>query len=160
TTSPAAPTVPAARSSLGNVALVARLRVDRRWQGEQDLCTDEFGRVGFPLSDWGVTLRTDRHEVLTRQAVTLSLGRDQATWRRAAAGGEPVLVTSREDCLRMVADNADPVDRRRVEFPDPRVRPRLERACRLGHSRVRYDPVAFPDGRAHAGLTGGLVERL
>jgi hypothetical protein len=155
-----APAVSAARASLGNVALVALLRADRGWQGEIDCCTDEFGRVGFPLSDWTLTLGTDRHEVLARQAVTLALGRDRASWRLADAGGEPVLVTSREDCLRVVVDNADPQDRRRVEFPNPRVRPRLQCACRLGRSRVRYDPVAFPDGRAHAGLTGGLIERL
>jgi hypothetical protein len=155
----AVPVVPAARASLGNVALVALLRVNRHWQGEQDCCTDEFGRVGFPLSDWGLTLCTDRHDVLTRQAVTLSLGRERASWRLTDTG-EPVLVTSREDCLRMVAENADPLEPRRVEFPNPRVRPRLQCACRLGHSRVRYDPVAFPDRRAHAGLTGGLVERL
>jgi hypothetical protein len=153
------PVVPAARASLGNVALVALLRADRRWQGDLNCCSDEFGRLGFPLSDWSLTLCTDRHEVLARQAVTLALGRDRASWRLADAG-EPFLVTSREDCLRMVVDNADPVDRRWVEFPNPRVRPRLQCACRLGRSRVRYDPVGFPDGRAHAGLTGGLVERL
>jgi hypothetical protein len=159
TTAPA-PVVPAARASVGNVALVARLRADRHWQGEQDCCTDEFGRVGFPLSDWSLTLCTDGHDVLTRQVVTLALDRERASWRLAEASGEPLLVTSRADCLRMVVDNSDPLDRRRIEFPNPRVRPRLECACRLGHSRVRYDPVVFPDRRAHAGLTGGLVERL
>src|SRR5581483_9904107 len=158
TTSPA-PAVPAARASLGNVALVALLRTNRHWQGEHDLCTDEFGRVGFPLTDWGLTLGTDRHEVLTRQPLALALGRDRAAWRLADTG-EPVLVTSREDCLRMLLDNADPADGRRVEFPHPSVRPRLHRACRLGRSRVRYDPVAFPEGRSHAAVTGGLVARV
>jgi hypothetical protein len=159
TTSPPAPVVPAARASLGNAALVALLRTDRRWQGEQTLCTDAFGRVGFPLSDWTLMLCTDRHDVLTRQAVTLTLDRARASWR-LADGGEPLLVTSREDCLRMVVDNADLADGRRIEFPSPRVRPRLECACRLGRSRVRYDPVVFPDRRTHAGLTGGVAERL
>ncbi|HJZ59016.1 MAG TPA: hypothetical protein VKE74_28995, partial [Gemmataceae bacterium] len=146
-------------ASLGNVALVARLRSDRGWWGEHDCCTDVFGRVGFPLSDWTLTVRTDRGEFLTREAVTLSLGPDRAAWRLAGAGG-PFLVMSREACLRMLVDNADPPDPRRVEFPDPSVRPCVQCAARLGRSAVRYDPVGFPPGHAHAGLTGGLVRRL
>src|SRR5207248_6848097 len=150
--------VPAARAALGSGALAARLRADRGWQGEQDCCTDVLGRLGFPLSDWTLTLATDRREFLVRQPVTLSLGLDRATWRLADGG--PFLVTSRADCLRMVLDNADPVDRGRIAFPDPHVRPCLQRACRLGRSAVRYDPVAFGEHRADAGVTGGLVERL
>lgn len=151
---------PGDRASLGNVALVALLRTDRNWRGEQDCCTDAFGRVGFPFSDWTLTVRTDRGEVLDHQAVTLTLGRDRATWRLAGAGGDVFLVTSREACLRMIAENADPPQSQRMEFPDPHVRPCLRCAARLGRSGVRYDPVGFPAGVAHAGITGGLVRRL
>jgi hypothetical protein len=148
-----------ARAALGSAAVVARLRTDRGWQGECECSTDVFGRLGFPLSDWAVTVRTDRGDVLTRQPVSLSLGPARAAWRLAGAGG-PFLVMSREACLRMLVDNADPPDPRRVEFPDPRVRPCVQCAARLGRSAVRYDPVGFPPGRTHAGTTGGLVRRL
>jgi len=150
--------VPDSRAALGNVALVARLRTDRGWRGEQDCCTDALGRVGFPLSDWSLTVRTDRGEVLTHQAITLSLERDRASWR--LAGGELFLVTSREACVRMIVDNAEFPEPRRVEFPDPHVRPCLRCAARLGRSGVRYDPVGFSPGRSHAGITGGLVRGL
>ncbi|HJZ55237.1 MAG TPA: hypothetical protein VKE74_09775, partial [Gemmataceae bacterium] len=151
---------PRGRAALGNVALVALLRTDRSWCGEQDCCTDAFGRVGFPFSDWTLTVRTDRNDVLTHQALTLSLGPDRVTWRLAGAGGEPFLVAPRDICLGMFVDNTDPPEPQRVEFPDPRVRPCVQCAARLGRSGVRYDPVGFPAGRAHAGLTGGLVRRL
>ena len=154
---PAAPPVPVA---LGCVALAARLRADRGWQGECDLCTDVLGRLEFPFSDWTVLLRTDRDDCLAGRAVRLALDSGQACWRLGGADGPPFLVTSRADCLRLIADNEDPCDRRRLEFPDPHVRPRLQCASHLGHSKIRYDPVAFLDFRAHAGLTGGLVGRL
>jgi hypothetical protein len=159
TTSPTPAPVGGDGAALGNVALVARLRSDRGWRGEQDCCTDVLGRVGFPLSDWSLTVRTDRGDVLTRQPVTVALGPDRAAWRLGGAGG-PFLVTSREACLRMLVDNADPPDPPRVEYPDPHVRPCVQCAARLGRSGVRYDPVAFPSGRGHAGVTGGLVRRL
>jgi hypothetical protein len=59
TPAPADQTVPAARVSLGNVALVLLLRADRHWHGEHDFCTDVLGRVGFSFSDWSLTLYTD-----------------------------------------------------------------------------------------------------
>jgi len=49
---------------------------------------------------------------------------------------------------------------RRLQTPHPRVRPRLQHASPLGRSPVRYEPVGFKDFDAHAGVTGGLVERL
>src|SRR5262249_20672817 len=58
---------------------------------------------------------------------------------------------------RMLVDNVEPLDCRRLQFPHPHVKPRLQCAARVGHSRVHYDAVAFQDFQAHAGLTGGLV---
>ena len=67
---------------------------------------------------------------------------------------------SRADCLRMIVDNTDPVERGRLQFPHPHLRPRLQCARHVGHSHIRYDAVGFRDFGTHAGLTGGLVERL
>jgi hypothetical protein len=64
---------------------------------------------------------------------------------------------SRDDCLRILVDNVEPVDLRRLQFPHPRVKPRLQCAARIGRSQVHYDAVAFQDFNAHAALTGGLV---
>jgi hypothetical protein len=155
-----APPDPAARASLGNVALVCALRAGRGRDGEFDLCADVLGRVGFPFSDWTLTLYTDRDDFLARQAVTLTLEHDRACWRLADSPEPPFLVMSREDCLRLVVDNDDTLERGRLEFPHPHMRPRLQCAHRLGRSAVRYDPVAFENFRGHAPLTGGLVERL
>jgi hypothetical protein len=153
-------TPPAARASLGHVAFVFRLRGNRRWQGEHDFCTDVLGRLGFPFSDWSLTLHTTGNDILGRQGVTLALDGTQARWRLADGGAEPFLVMSRDDCLGMVLDNDDSLDGRRLQFPDPRLKPRLHCARPLGRSPIRYDPVAFQDFQAHAGITGGLVERL
>jgi hypothetical protein len=155
---PGGPPVPAARASLGNVALVALLRADRRREGEHALCTDVLGRIGFPHSDWSLSLGTDRDDFLADQAVAVSLERDRACWRLAGPGEAPFLIMSRGDCLRMVLDNTEPVDRQRLTFPNRHIRPRLQCASRLGRSPVRYDPVCFQDFQAHAGLTGGLLE--
>jgi hypothetical protein len=150
----------AARASLGNVALVFRLRADRHWQGEHEFCTDVLGRLGFPFSDWSLTLHTTDNEILGRQGVTLTLDGTQAWWRLTAGGATPFLVMPRDDCLRMVLDNDAALEGRRLQFPDPNLKPRLQWARPLGHSPIRYDPVAFEDFQAHAPVTGGLVERL
>src|SRR5205823_7727683 len=55
---------------------------------------------------------------------------------------------------------AGTLERRQLAFPHPHVKPRLQCARRLGHAPIRYDPIGFQDFQAHAGLTGGLVERL
>lgn len=157
---PDGPPACAARASLGNVALAVRLRADPHWRGEHDLCTDVLGRVGFPFCDWSLALHTAQGEFLAGEAVRVSLDADQAAWRLGEAGEPPFLVLSRADCLRLLVENADPVDCRRLKYPNPRLKPRLQRAVPLGRSPIRYDPVAFQDFQAHAGLTGGLVEGL
>src|SRR5262249_2364857 len=148
---------PAVRAALDNVDLVLLLRSDRQWLGEHDLCTDVLGRLAFPFSDWTLTLYTDGQDFLGCQGVVLSLEAEQGCWRLAGARDPPFLTMSRNDCLRMLVDNADPVDRRRLQFPDPHLNPRLQCAAHVGHSKVRYDAVAFQDFDAHAALTGGLV---
>jgi hypothetical protein len=157
---PDGPPACAARASLGNVALALLLRTDAHWRGEHDLCTDVLGRVGFPFCDWCLALHTDRGEFPSGEAVRLSLDADQAAWRLGGTDEPPFLVLSRADCLRMLVENADPVDCRRLKYPNARLRPRLQRAAPLGRSPIRYDPIAFQDFQAHAGRTGGLVEGL
>jgi hypothetical protein len=156
----AGPAAPATRASLGNVDLAVLLRADRHWQGEHDFCTDALGRVGFPFSDWSLTLHTNRDDFLADQAVTLSLRRGRASWRLAGTDEPPFLLMSRDDCLGMIVENADTLERRRLGFPNPRVCPQLQCARPLGRSGIRYDPVGFENFRAHAGLTGGLIGRL
>jgi hypothetical protein len=160
TPDPPGPPLPATRACLGNVALVVQLRADRHWRGEQDLCTDVLGRIGFPFSDWSLALKTVREEPLASQAVRLMLDHDQACWRLADMAGMPFLIMSRADCVRMIAQNEDPLDLHQLCYPSSGVKPRLQRASPLGRSPIRYDPVAFQDFQAHAGLTGGLVKRL
>src|SRR5262249_50336825 len=70
---PAGPPDPAGKAALGHVALTVRLRADRGWQGEHELCTDVLGRIGFPFCDWTLLLRTDEDECLAGRAVTLSI---------------------------------------------------------------------------------------
>ncbi|HTK75012.1 MAG TPA: hypothetical protein VL371_07105 [Gemmataceae bacterium] len=152
--------VEATKAALGNVALVARLREQRSWSGEHELCTDVLGRIGFPFCDWTLTLNTDRHEFLANEAVTLTLGHDEATWALASAADTPFLVVSRADCLRMILGNDDTLERERLIFPNAVVRPRLQFANRLGRSPIRYDPVGFRDHPDHAGMTGGVVRSL
>jgi hypothetical protein len=150
----------AIRAALGHVALAVLLRSNPDWQGECQLRTDVLGRIGFPFSDWSVALRTRGGDCLADRGVTVTLDRDRAWWRLGGSGGPPFLVTSRADCRRLVAENADPCDRRELAFPDPDVRPRLQCAVPIGHSDIGYDPVGFPDGCPHAGVTGGIVQRV
>jgi hypothetical protein len=66
----------------------------------------------------------------------------------------------REDLLTLVADNGDHLEPGRLQFPDRKLRPRLQFAGRLGDSGIRYEPVGFQDFHAHAGLTGAIIERI
>jgi hypothetical protein len=150
---------PAARASLGHVALICRLRTERRLEGEQTLCTDCLGRLSFPFSDWSMTLYTDADGWLGGQVVHLVLHRDRACWR-LAGNGDPFLILPCAACRCLLLGRGDPRAGERWECPLPRVRPRWQCACRLGHGAMRYDPVGFQDVPAHAGLTGGLVQRL
>ncbi|HYV37323.1 MAG TPA: hypothetical protein VE988_16565 [Gemmataceae bacterium] len=147
---------PADRAALDNIDLVLLLRNQRQWLGEHDLCTDVLGRLAFPFSDWTLILQTERQDDLGCQRVVLSLEAEQACWRLGDRD-PPFLTMSHDDCLRMLVDNVEPVDRRRLTFPHPHVRTRLQCAPRVGHSRVHYDAVAFQNFQAHAALTGGLV---
>ena len=151
---------PVARASLGHVALNCRFRTERHPQGEHALCTDCLGRVGFPLSDWSLTLATNEDGWPGGQVVHLVVHRDQACWRLAGKGDTPFLILPCAACRRLLLGQGDPRADERLECPHPWVRPRWQRACRLGHGAMRYDPVCFQDFPAHAGLTGGLVQNL
>ncbi|HEY2785689.1 MAG TPA: hypothetical protein VGJ05_12030 [Fimbriiglobus sp.] len=154
------PPDPAAVASLGNVALEIRLRADRTWSGRCDLYTDVLGRIGFPFCDWSVYLPADRDQLPAGRAVSLMLDPSRAFWRLGGRTDDPFLIMPRNDCLRMLVDNDGTLDNRNWTFPDAAVRPKLVRACRLGRSAIRYDPVGIPTGTAHAGITGGLLARI
>jgi hypothetical protein len=149
---------PANAAALGNVAVALILRADPHWSGDIELGTDVLGRVGFPFCDWTLALHTTAGDLLANRVVRLTLGPAEACWRLVDADGPPALVTSRADCLRMLVDNGDPMDRDRFCMPDGWVRARLQQACHFSRSSIRYDPVAFRDG--HAGLAGGIVGRV
>jgi hypothetical protein len=151
---------PAARASLGNVALVCRLKCQQYTSGVQRVCTDTFGRVGFPFCDWSLTLYTDQRDWLGRQPVELRLDREQASWRLENSEELPFLVLRCADCRRLILANADPRQFKWLCFPNTRLKPRLQCASRLGHGPIRYDPIGFQDFQAHAGLTGSLVRRV
>jgi hypothetical protein len=151
---------PAARASLGHVTLVCRLRSERRLEGEQTLCTDCLGRLAFPFSDWSLTLFTDADDWLGGQVVHLVLQRDQACWQLEGKGAVPFLILPCAVCRHLLLGRGAPYAGERLECPLSGVRPRWQCACRLGHGAMRYDPVGFQDCPEHAGLTGGLVQRL
>ncbi len=162
TTRPAVTSIepcPASLSSLGNVTLVILLNLDRDWSGTHLLTTDVLGRIGFPFSDWSVTLSKSDGDFLGSQPVSMSLDLHHAHWH--LAGDEtPFLVMSREDCLRMIVANADPLDSHLLQYPHQLVKPKLTKSTKLGLSRIRYEPIGFLDYDAHAGLTGGIIERV
>jgi hypothetical protein len=163
---PAAAADPAAPASLGHVALACRLRCECHAEGEYRLCTDVLGRMAFPFCDWSLTLYTDRRDALGRrdwlgrQLVKLRLDRGQAVWQLENSPEMPFLVLACEDCRRLIIANADPRQFRGLEFPNARLKPRLQCACPLGHGPIRYDPVGFEDCAGHAGLTGALIKQL
>jgi hypothetical protein len=149
---------PANSAVLGNVAISLILRADPHWCGDIDLCTDVIGRIGFPFCDWTLALYDPAGEPLANRVVRLALGATMARWWLTDGDASPFLVTSRSDCLRMLVDNSDPIDRDRLAIGNELVRPRLQQASHFARSPIRYDPVAFRDG--HAGLTGGVVGRV
>jgi hypothetical protein len=151
---------PAARAALGHVALVCQLRGEHHLHGEYTLCTDCMGRLNFPFSDWSLTLISKDDGRLGGKVVCLAVCGEQACWRLAGEDEVPFLIMPCGVCRRLLLGRGDPRDDERLECPHPRVRPRLQCACRLGHGEMRYDPVGFEDFPAHAGLTGGLVQGL
>src|SRR5262249_48647714 len=138
---------PAPPASLGHVALACRLRGEGHDEGEYRLCTDVLGRIEFPFCDWNLTLYTDqrdclgRREWLGRQLVKLRLDHGLACWQLDNSTELPFLVLSCEDCRRLILANADPREFRGLEFPNARLKPRLQCACPLGHGPIRYDPI-------------------
>ena len=126
----------AARAALDNIDLILLLRNERKWLGEHDMSTDVLGRLAFPLSDWTITLFTDGEDFLGCQRVVLALEAEQACWRLAGTRDPPFLTMSHDDCLRMLVDNIDPVDRRRLQFPHPHVKPRLQCGMLASATRI------------------------
>ncbi|MBI3465165.1 MAG: hypothetical protein HY000_19235 [Planctomycetes bacterium] len=157
-------TLPASGTAeVGNIVLALLLRAQRCWRGELDLCTDLTGRLRFPFSDWSMALYladAQPGSLLVRQCVRLSVEDQRTCWSLQGSRDSPFLIMSRDDCLGMVVHNDEGLEARRLAFPDPRVRPRLQFATPLGYARVRYDPIYLQDFDAHAGLTGAIVQRV
>lgn len=152
------------RAKLGNVALGLLLAAPRCWRGSLLLAADAFGGVHFPFSDWSVVVPPDAEgdaAGLPDRIVRVEASRDTVVWRLADPPGDPpLLVMSRQTAVRLLVANDAEVASADIDFPHPVLRPRLQRAVRLGHSPIRYDPVAFCDAERHAGVTGAIVEAL
>ena len=153
----------APRTDPANIVLPLLLRDQPGWRGQLNLFSDMFGRLRFPLVDWSIALclaGPKPQRVLAGEPVSFSIEKSQARWCLGTGGLRPFLLMSRNDCLRMLADNDEKLQARRLMFPDPEVRPRLQFASPLRPSRIRYDPIQFMDFEAHAGLTGAILQRL
>lgn len=153
----------AGRAKMGNLSLPLLLRMRPSWGGSVDVCTDAYGRLRFPFSDWSITLcvRSSKgQELLTDQVVLVTLDGTKARWQLAEEPSCPFMVTSREDFHRLVIENDARLDICRMTFPHPRVKPRMQLATTLASSNIRYDPIGFDDVSGHAGLTGAILAAL
>jgi hypothetical protein len=151
---------PAARASLGHVALACRFRIEDDLHGKYALCTDCLGRLGFPFSDWTLTLYTeDRQGWLGGQVVEVTLDNDQACWSVAGDAQLPFLLLSRPVCRCLVLGEGELGDGEGLGCCHSHVRPRWQCACPLGHGAINYDAIGIQDPH-HGGLTGGLVQSL
>lgn len=146
-------------SILGEVALALALRLDHQWQGEVFLRTDPLGRLRFPFSDWSLALES-AEGVLAGRTIRVSTDQTELHWTLVERPDDAFLSLSRRAARQMFVDNAEDLTRAEIRAARDSVRTRLQRSRRLGSSPVRYEPVAFIDFDAHAGLTGGLLERL
>ena len=156
-----------AGSSLDNIILPRRLKQvvngHKTTCGRFQLCSDIYGRVRFPGSDWSITLETcslSGNEVLARQNLSLVIDDLRARWYVNGDQQTPVLELPSEVCFGIVLNTIPALDRRDVICPHPRVRPRIRRAERLGDTPVRYDPIAFQHFAAHADITGAIVSQV
>jgi hypothetical protein len=144
---------------LGNLALVVLLGIDSDWCGEIPLATDVLGRLSFPFSDWTISLSDGKQEILANQVIHLQLDGEIASFR-LKDDDTWFLTMPRADCVLMIADNSEMVDLQQLLFPNPKVKPKLCLARKIGLSPIRYDPIAFLDYDSHAGLTGGIIQRI
>jgi hypothetical protein len=150
---------PTRLAALGHVTLIIRLNFERDWTGQHLLCTDVMGRLAFPFSDWILSLCNGQRDFLGSQTIALTLEESRASWC-ALGDATPFLIMSRDDCLRMILDNADPQECDLIQYPHSLLKPQLTKCTKLGLSRIRYDPVGFLDFESHAGLTGSIIARL
>jgi len=150
-------------AKFGNVAIVPLLKSNPRWQGDVELCTDQYGTLRFPFSDWGVTLyrqQSDDLDPISDHPITCHISDNRVTLRLPDDRLLPALAMSRDTFLRMLLQNDSRIDIEVFEFPHPTIRPRLIYAKRLGRSSIRYEPVGFTSRSDRACLTGTIVERL
>jgi len=153
----------AGRAKMGNLSLALLLREAPSWCGHIDVCTDVYGRLRFPFSDWSITLcvrSASGQEMLTDQVVSVSLNGKEARWCLADEGQTPFMIVSRDDFLRLVLESDGRLEIHRMTFPHPYVKPRLQFASTLGSSSIRYDPIGFENLSTHAGLTGAILAAL
>jgi hypothetical protein len=152
-----------ARSRLGNIVAAVLLRRARDWCGRLELATDDYGRVHFPFCDWTLVLasaRGDRSELFARQPLRLDLDERQARWSLAEGDTAALVRMPRKLFDAMFVDNRDVAGAAQIEFGTDGPRPRFERASLLGHTPIRFEPIAGEAPAAHAELTGGIVTAL
>lgn len=144
---------------LGNLALVVLLNTEPEWTGEILLSTDVLGRIDFPFSDWTISVNDKGHGALVNRVVQLRMECDRVFWS-LEDDIESFLIMPRADCGRVIVDNSDQIKSDQLQFLHPSIKPQLRLARKIGLSPIRYDPVAFLDYNAHAGLTGGIIQRI
>lgn len=151
------------RSRLGNVVAAVLLRRARDWCGRIELATDDYGRVHLPFSDWALVL-VERHDAgrapVAGRPLLLDLDGQFARWSLAEGEGVPLVRMPRQMFDAMFIDNLDVADSAQIEFCAQGPRPRFERASRLGHTPIRFEPISGDAPAAHAELTGGIVSAL
>jgi len=145
-------------SQLGNSLLALVLRGDPEWQGEVPLQSDLFGRLRFPLCHWSLALSSNAPGgVVSSEELTGSFSRHEVRLSPRGRRHDELLVMPRREWLRMLIDDDERLDCRRIRWPRGERSLRFQRAAAFPGWCVRYDPVFAPGADRHAEMTGGLV---
>jgi len=145
------------------VVAAVLLRRWRHWCGEIELATDDYGRVHFPFCDWTLVLvdeRSEGRDLFAHQTLVLHLDEREARWSLGDQKFPPLVRMPRPMFDAMFVDNRASVRSAGVEFRAGPPRPRFERSSRLGHTRIRFEPIGGDAPTAHAELTGAIVAAL
>ncbi len=148
---------------LGNVVVAILLRQCRQWRGRVVLATDDYGRVHLPFCDWVLVLM-DRdgagRSLLSHRTICLDLDEREASWSLPDRSCSPLVRMSRRQFDRMFIDNRDDVHAADICFGAGPPWSRFERASRLGHTRIRFEPIGGDAPGPHAELIGGIALTL
>jgi hypothetical protein len=160
---PSADTSSLGCSRLGNVALALLLRRAPRWCGRVELATDAYGRIHIPFCDWTLVL-LDQHDatpdLFADHAVLLDVRKRDACWSLPGTEAAPLLRMPRSTFDAMFVDNQVDLTPRGIERFPASAQVRFERASRLNHTPVRFEPIAREAPAARAEWTGAIVAAL